>query len=293
MKKYRSHAKINLFLDIISKYKNDYHGIKSIFSEISLYDLIEYDLNESGKLNFIDRDGKLPDDNLLAKAGKVFSGNFKSLDFGIDFYIKKNIPIGGGLGGGSSNATSVLKILNKNNKTCFTKKKLKKMGKTLGADIPFFIDGGIQIVKGIGEKLKKINIKKMDLNILLVFPNTGISTKRAYELIDENGLYKNSRLYKKKYTNLIKSLKQNNYYGIINNLYNTFEEVIYKEYPELKKIYNEILISGADKALLSGSGSTILGFYSSRENMEKGLEKLLKNGRNAIITTPIFNSQTD
>ena len=133
-----------------------------------------------------------------------------------------------------------------------------------------------------------MNLKKLDLNILLVFPKIGVSTKRAYELIDKYNLNKKSTLYNKKYTNLINALKKNDYKGIINNVYNTFEEVIYSEYFELKKVYNEILDSGADKALLSGSGSTIIGFYSTHEILKKSLGKLESSGHNAILTKIIL-----
>ena len=110
---YKSYAKLNIFLDVVTRYKNTYHGIKSIFCQISLCDVIDYRPNDLKVVRVFDSKGVLPEDNLLTKAADSFSRFTGRIPRGIDFHIEKNIPMGGGLGGGSSNAAAVLNILNK------------------------------------------------------------------------------------------------------------------------------------------------------------------------------------
>lgn len=277
MNKYKSNAKINIFLDVVSLLNNGYHNIRSIFCEISLYDIIKYKINKSSELRYFDFNKKyLDENNLVIKAGNLFSDYIKTPPVGIDFFLKKNIPIGGGLGGGSSNAASIIKILNKFWNKNYDTNKLKKLSKELGADVPFFINGGIQKVTGYGQITKKINTRSLKLFIVLIFPKLNISSKHAYQLIDKTDLSKENSINKNKFNNLLNAINKDNYKEIINNIYNKFEEVIFFEYPLLKKIYFNILDSNADKAFMSGSGSTMVGIYSTKNKMKNGIN-ILKN----------------
>lgn len=279
MNTYKSNAKINIFLDVISLLDNGYHNIRSIFCEVSIFDLIKYDDNQSGKLHYFDFDkNTLSLDNLIVKAGSLFSERFKKIPIGIDFYLKKNIPIGGGLGGGSSNAASIIKILNNHWNIKYENKKLKKISQSIGADVPFFIKGGIQKVTGFGQITNEIKIKTLNLDILLIFPDINVSTKKAYQLIDKADLSKNDSINKKKYNNLIEAIQNDKYKMIIDNIYNKFEEVVFHEYPELTDIYNDILNANADKVFMSGSGSTLVGVFPSKNKARNGLNILKKSG---------------
>ena len=280
MYKFKSNAKINIFLDIISLLDNGYHNIRSVFCEISFFDDIKYKNNKISKLRYFTQD----ENNLVVKAGKLFNNNLKNTISGLDFFLKKNIPLGSGLGGGSSNAAAVIKILNEYYNLKLSSEKLKDLSKKIGADVPFFIDGGIQKkkvhqkVEGFGEKTNKIIESPLNLNIILVFPEINISTVTAYKLIDKKGLNKETTVNKKKYIKLLNAIKDNNYQEVINNIYNKFEEVIFPEYPKLKKIYNEILDTKADKVFMSGSGSTLVGIYPTVKIMKKGIRSLKKIG---------------
>ena len=108
-----------------------------------------------------------------------------------------------------------------------------------------------------------------------------ISTPYAYELIDKSGVCKDIFGYRRRFNKILDAIKNNNYIKIIKNIYNKFEEVIFVEYPDLQNIYEDILNSNADKAFMSGSGSTMVGVYPTKERLEKGLEKLKKNGYKA------------
>lgn len=273
---YNSYAKINLFLDIISKYKNGYHGLRSIFAEISLSDQIQYKTNQKKELTFTDMSGLLPENNLLKKAGDEFCRNIKKIPGGVDFIITKNIPIGGGLGGGSSNAAAVLKILNRLWNTGFNKKKLIDIASKIGADVPFFISGGIQKAGGIGQLLSELKIKNLDLNLLLLFPETGVITAEAFKYLDNNKLCKDDYFLKKRFLNLIDGLYNNDYKTIVENVYNKFEESVFAMYPVIKKNYDELLNNNSDKVLMSGSGSTLIAFFDNQKKLDQCCDNLLK-----------------
>jgi 4-diphosphocytidyl-2-C-methyl-D-erythritol kinase len=282
LKTYKSYAKLNLFLDVIALYKNNYHKIRSLFVETDLHDIIEYEPNKEGKIRVFDKSGTLPSENLLVKAAAKFVQQIGVTPFGVDFYVDKKIPIGGGMGGGSSNAAGVLKILNSLWKINYGFEKLENIAGVIGADVPFFIKGGIRKVSGIGQILSETQSKIRNLNFILILPEVSVSTPLAYKKIDEANLSKESFYHKKKYKNIITGFENCNYNLIIENVYNKFEEVVFKEYPVLLQIKNDILKSGADVSFMSGSGSTMVGIYENDLKKESGVKQLKKNGYKII-----------
>lgn len=265
-----SYGKINLFLDITGCYKNGYHRIRSLFCETSLSDVLFFERNTVSRVRVFDKLNILPEDNLLKKAADKMEGIIKKIPFGVDFLIEKRIPIGGGMGGGSSNAATVLKVLNRIWNINFSEKKLQEIGKTLGADVPFFIKGGIQKVTGIGEILNPVSISNTNLNILLIIPDVSVSTLLAYRMIDKNNLSCTSYENEKRLKKLILGLRENDYNLITNNIFNKFEVVVFEEYPVLGKIKVDMIKSGADVSFMSGSGSTMVAIYNNRKKLEEG-----------------------
>ena len=145
-------AKINVFLDITKKYKNEYHKIESVFLETNLCDELNYKIISSEKCIIKNLPSDIdPENNLINKAYETFFKYSNSHKIGIEIDIIKNIPLGGGLGGGSSDAAGILKILNRLCNTKFSSAKLKEIGKKIGSDVPYFIDCGTQKVTGTGE----------------------------------------------------------------------------------------------------------------------------------------------
>ncbi len=269
-------AKINVFLDVTQKYKNGFHKIESVFFETSLVDELIYEKNSS-KECIINGSSINSKDNLIFKAYEVFFNNTKCKKIGLNVELKKNIPLGGGLGGGSSDAAGMLKILNNICKTGLSSKRLKEIAVQIGSDVPYFIDGKTQIVTGTGNITRKIN-SKINFYSLMVFPETKISTPDAYGWLDEDKVIYNSFENQMNHKRLIKAIENGNYDLFIHSLYNKFEKSIFSRFEELQLIKDEIIKSGADNALMSGSGSTILGFFNSFEKMQKSVEILRKKG---------------
>ena len=167
----KSYSKINLGLKVLNLRPDNFHNINSIFIEVDLCDILQFVPSDSFKLNCINKNIPLDNSNTIAQAYKILSEKF---DFRkhYEIIVDKNIPIGGGMGGGSSNAAATLKALNKLNNLNLTNKNLMDIALKIGSDVPFFIEGGLKFVYGRGEKIKPHMFSLIDaIYILLVFLN--------------------------------------------------------------------------------------------------------------------------
>lgn len=174
--KVKAYAKLNLYLEIVGKREDGYHLLKSVMQEVGLFDTLS--ITPSKKDTFTSSDKSLEgDDNLIMRALKEFR---KHRDLGpVSIHLEKNIPMGAGLGGGSSDAASALKAFNYLVEEPLSIEDLKTIGLSLGADIPFFIEGGRTLVEGIGEKLTPLTAKP-GREVLLIKPPCHLSTPKVY-----------------------------------------------------------------------------------------------------------------
>jgi 4-diphosphocytidyl-2-C-methyl-D-erythritol kinase len=254
-----SPAKINLRLEILSKRPDNYHEIKTIFHKISIFDKIGLEKIPGNEVQLTIDNPAIPTDNtnLAVKAANLLF-NYADIKPGIKIEIKKKIPAGAGLGGGSSNAAITLKGLNRLLNLNISEKILSETAVKLGADVPFFLtDASTAYATGIGEKIKSIETHNK-LWFLVIFPGFTVSTAWAY-----NSFNKYNLLTKSTKNNIIK-----NYSVDINtvksSLYNDFESVVNKRHPEIPKIKEQLLKTGAQGAMLSGSGSSVFGIFADK-----------------------------
>ena len=222
-----ANAKINLALSINHKRSDGYHDISSIMQEIDLHDTVEVSKNDSNQIKIISNGLRVPVDesNLCYIAAEIFFNEY-NFYHGIDITINKKIPIGAGLGGGSSNAAVTLKALYKLFNISIDKTTFYKISSQIGADVPFFYNGCLQIAEGIGDKLRSISPLFNNYFFLLVCPPIHISTEWAY------------KRYNKYLENHIKTSK---FQPLSDNIdfslwRNDFEKVVLSTYPEIKKI---------------------------------------------------------
>jgi len=211
-----------------------------------------------------------PSENLAYKAALLFLKS-SGIKKGVEVYLEKNIPVGSGLGGGSSNAASVLLGLNKLWKVGFTRDNLKMMALKIGMDVPFFIDGGMAYATGRGERVRKVS-PHPSFWVLLIDPGFPISTKWAYDNIDNSLLLTKNHSYAKIMLNAIKkrSIKK-----IAGFLFNRFEELINKEYPNfLENTKCKLADAGAIGTLMTGSGPVVFGIVEGRRDAYRGLERI-------------------
>ena len=263
---FRAPAKINLFLRVLRKRKDNYHDIASLMQKITLYDELSFSLRPEGIV--LNCPGSvLPNtpDNLVFRAAQAIF-NYVKYPSGIEITLTKNIPQAAGLGGGSSDAATTLMAINEICSLNLTKTQLMKLGAKLGADVPFFIFGNTALAHGIGDKLKDVqNLPK--LNMVLINPAFPLSTKMVYENL-------NLRLTRGKNNYSIpRFLKMGD---IIRELHNDLESVSLEMHPELADLKKMLLRHGALGALMSGSGPTVFGIFRDGKEAKKILEVIKK-----------------
>ena len=263
--KLKTPAKVNLSLEVLKKLPNGYHQIRFVMAKISaLYDEISITFNPKKKYIVIrSSNNKIPLDekNICFRAVKRFLEKTKK-SIGVRINIKKNIPIGAGLGGGSSDGSATLKILNQYFHYPLSKKQLMEIGSEIGKDIPsFFSPKSAAFVEGMGEKISRV-FDFSNQNILLVNPKIHISTKHVYERLSP----KIKKIKRKENVSLkmMLAVKKKNIDDIAKYLYNDFERVLEKEYPVIREIKNKLMNFGASGALMTGSGSTVFGIFKNK-----------------------------
>jgi 4-diphosphocytidyl-2-C-methyl-D-erythritol kinase len=256
----KSCAKINVGLRIKNKRDDGFHNIETIFYPIKLYDEIK--LNSELVSGSIENKISLKCNKYYIPTGKnnicykVIENFFDIFEIREKYYfkvfIKKNIPVGGGLGGGSSNAACVIIYLLKkfNINLVENRNKIMELALNAGSDVPFFLFMRPSYAAGRGEKINFLPDFNIDYDILIINPNIHISTKWAFENLKPVVNSDSEELNKIKNFILDPVLFRND-----------FEPVVFEKYPELQNIKNELLAKGAVLASLSGSGATMYGLF--------------------------------
>lgn len=246
-----SPAKINLYLNIVGKYSGGFHQIESIVERVSLFDEIDIQIKKDHSIKITSNQKSLEtDQNLVVKAAKLIKKKCK-ISFGFDFYLKKNIPIGSGLGGGSSNAASTLIGLNTVLDLDLSQKKLYELGAKLGSDVNFFISqSSFALLQGRGEKVKPLEINKK-FRHFIIWPGVSVSTKNVY---------KNTRVKLTKFFNNVNilqyALSRGDTFLIRKSIFNALEKGSFLVCSELKKA-KEYLREKSIFSKVTGSGSAL------------------------------------
>ena len=244
-------AKINLGLHITGKRSDGYHTIETIFYPIPLTDALEAVKSEKTllKQTGIKLDSE-PDENLVMKAYKFMSKKYNLPP--LEIHLKKAIPSGAGLGGGSADAAFALKLINNLCECNISEEKLEKIAASIGADCPFFIRNKPVIATGIGNIFNPSDILLNGYTIYVVKPPVAVSTKEAYSNIipqkPEFSLNKLSSLPVSEWRDLLK---------------NDFEPYIFEKFPVIGEIKNKLYSLGAEYAAMSGSGSSVFGLFKN------------------------------
>ena len=242
-------AKINIGLNILEKRQDGYHNISSLFYPVdSIFDVLE--IVPSNSFSFFSTGIQInSQENICIKAYNLLKSEFDIPS--VKIHLHKTIPIGSGLGGGSSDGAFTLKVLNSLFHLGITIRKLEEYALRLGADCPFFIENIPKYVEGIGEKMTPIEIDLSKFNIRIVSPELHISTAEAYN---------NLKIDTKEINDLFESLK-----GPVeswkNVVKNDFEDSMSDNYPSLKLIKSKLYEDGAIYASMTGSGSSFYGVF--------------------------------
>jgi 4-diphosphocytidyl-2-C-methyl-D-erythritol kinase len=253
-----AYAKINIGLNIISKREDGYHNIETVFQQIDLFDQIIVKRIPELSVNIRCSDRRIPTNhnNLCYKAVKLIQ-ELTGIKEGVEIEIHKRIPIGAGLGGGSSDAAATLEGLRQLWQVQITSEELRGLALRLGADVPFFLRGGTVLASGIGEKLRSL-VLPFNYYCLLIYPNIEISSTWVYKnfnfvLTKTKKSIKLSQIFSQQ-------IYQRNLRSVISN---DLEEVVFQKHPILNQIKQLLYRYGAFFAGMSGSGSTIYGLFKN------------------------------
>ena len=284
--KFKTPAKVNLGLHVHGKREDGFHELETIFQMVSLFDDVELELLSSGIKLECDMPGIPTDDtNLVCKAALLLRKSYQVEGKGVSIRLKKKIPFGAGLGGGSGNAAGVLMGLNRLWDLNIDREKLFTLAAELGSDVPFFLTSPCALGKGRGERLKVLE-SCSKFQVLLVFPGFPIATSWVYQ---------NLRLKLTKRPNNISILRKNlslsNITSLGSQLYNDLESVVIQKFPEVKVVKDELWAWGALGVLLSGSGSTVFGIFDDLEKAQVACASL--NGDWERVVTETIGSFTE
>ena len=293
----KAYAKINLHLEILNRRSDAYHNLFSFNASVDLFDVLTFnkiDLsNKPGNDTFIEiipaggnykeLTSAIPvEDNLITKAVKAYLQKIGASGR-ISISLKKDIPAGAGLAGGSSDAAAAIRTLNKHT-GILGEDELAELAAGIGADVPYCLKGGFAICEGIGERIELLNVTT---GLFVIIANCGIhiDTGWAYNSLNRKADMPDTIIKRIEKTRLLirQNIENDCFEGIFPYFKNDFEDIILNKYPEIKDIKQEILNHGALYAVMTGSGSSVVGLFKDI-NSAKSAEKSLNNKAKVFLT---------
>lgn len=252
-------AKLNLDLRVLFKRPDGFHELRSVFQTISLADRIGIAFRKSRRTEIrMVGNIEIPD-NLIVRAARLCLEEMR-ISAEIDFVLDKRIPMGAGLGGGSTDAAAVLLALPALADKTIPQKRLIPLAAQLGSDVPFFLLGGTTVVLGRGDELYPISDRRAK-HVLLVSPDVHVSTPEAYRALS-------SRLTPESAQPKLAAFQADLWSGGAEAA-NDFEQVVFEQHPRLKAIRNRLRGAGAETALMTGSGSSVFGIFPGKAELAK------------------------
>ena len=248
-----ANAKLNLYLDIVGRREDGYHLLETVMQSITLSDVLDISFQESGGIEISCSAPHIPTDerNICYKAAKKYI-DAAGISCGVKIDIHKRIPDGAGMGGGSADAAAVFRAMEEHF-GALGEERLMVLAASVGADVPFCLAGGTRICTGIGENMQRTTAVE-GCCFLIVMPDFTCPTGEAYARYDKAPIPAKNRLGE-----FAASLP----YGFADKLYNSFE-VLYAD-ERINGIKDRLIASGAEGALLTGSGAAVFGAFGSRE----------------------------
>ncbi|MBR1660150.1 MAG: 4-(cytidine 5'-diphospho)-2-C-methyl-D-erythritol kinase [Oscillospiraceae bacterium] len=279
----RAFAKLNLTLDVLGRLSNGYHEMRMVMQSVGLWDEVSLELTGNGEITARSNFSFLPGDgrNIAVKAAAAFFDAAGMDGAGVRIALHKRIPVGAGMGGGSSDAAAVLRGLNTLCGTGFSPEKLMELGGTLGSDVPFCVCGGTRLATGRGELLEPLP-PMPDCGIVICKPAFSIRTPELFERIDS----RNSRI-RPDTEGMAAALREGDLPGIAHRMFNVFEDVLPQRYGEIAHLKQALLDLGALGAVMTGTGSAVFGLFLDLEEAERAKAALGETCRECFAAAPL------
>lgn len=265
----KAYGKINPGLDVLRRREDGYHEVKMIMQTVSLYDVLKFSVLDEDKIELSCSNASLSvdEDNIVYKACRMIKEDY-DIKKGIRIHIEKNIPIAGGMAGGSTDGATTLVGMNKIFDLRISKTKLMEYGLRLGADVPFCLMGGTALSEGIGEKLTGIS-PMPKCYLLIVKPDIRVSTKTVYENLRLDTVTNHPDI-----DEMIRAFRDKDINKISDLMGNVLETVTIPLHPEIQDIKEKLREEGALNSLMSGSGPTVFGVFEQKRAAVKAKKEL-------------------
>ena len=274
-------AKLNLYLGIHGLREDGYHELETVFQSIDLRDLVSISVHQKGGISLRCNKPYLPTDerNLAYQAAQAFFQTAGMENPGLHINIKKIIPVGAGMAGGSTDAACVLRLLNRAFDCPLTGDQLAEVALKLGADVPFCLWGGTALAGGVGEKLRSLN-PMPNCFIVVAKPHFSVSTKAAFGLYDLNPILCPPS------TAVVEALETGDLEALAKGMTNSLEAPVVEKYPRIAQLVSKLEHAGALGARMTGSGSAVFGIFDQQSEAQKAASSLRSLCREVFITHP-------
>ena len=280
--KEKAYAKLNLSLDVTSCRDDGYHDMLMVMQTVSLCDDVSVSLNDSGvikascNLPFIPCDER----NLAVKAAVKYLEAIGESNQGLDIDLQKNIPVGAGMAGGSSNAAAVLRALNRLYSNRLSVAELEEIAGHVGSDVAFCVAGGTSLAKGRGEILTELKAMP-DCYIVICKPEFSISTPELFKKLDSSPMRHHPDTQ-----GILQALEDGELRELCMRMYNVFEDVDDRRMRTVAEIKGTLLDHGAMGAIMTGTGSAVFGIFTTEEQAEAAKNELNKAHKFCCISKP-------
>ncbi len=276
-------AKINLGLDVVGKRPDGYHEVRMVMQMLQLHDQVWIERTKQPGIRIETNLSFLPTDerNIAYRAADMLMAEHDIRE-GVKIRIEKHIPVAAGMAGGSTNCAAVLIGMNQLFELGLSKEELMKLGVKLGADVPYCILRETALSEGIGEVLTPVR-GMPKCSILVAKPPFSVSTKHVYSALKLDEVTRHPDI-----DGMIKALEQQDLDGVTKRLANVLETVTIPEHPDIERIKQLMLESGAKGSLMSGSGPTVFGIFDREETAKAAAETVRQSGlaRQIYVTAP-------
>ena len=279
----KAYAKLNISLDVGAKRPDGYHEMNMVMQTVSLCDEITVSLTGDGKLSARSNLRFIPTDerNLAVKAARVFLAAAGKEGQGLMLSLRKRIPVGAGMAGGSSDAAAVLRALNRLYGGLFSCAELEKLAEQVGSDVAFCVAGGTALATGRGEILNPLPALP-DCKIVICKPEFSISTPELFRKLDSAPVRHHPDT-----AGILEGLEQGDLTAICRRMYNVFEDVGDRRMRTVSQIKSRMLDFGALGSIMTGTGSAVFGVYTDATAAESAAKALAKEYKFTFVSEPV------
>lgn len=279
----RAYAKLNISLDIVGKRPDGYHDMVMVMQSVSLCDELCIRLNDTGELSAVSDLHFIPNDerNLAVRAARQFLDAAGEPGQGVEISMKKRIPVGAGMAGGSADAAAVLRSMNRLYGGRFSTAELEEIAAGIGSDVVFCVAGGTALAQGRGELLTRLP-DMPECYFVICKPGFSISTPELFRSIDSAPLRHHPDT-----AGILESLDRGELEGICRRLYNVFEDVSDRRIKTVGEIKSRLLDCGAAGAVMTGTGSAVFGIFTDAATARKAQSALLREYRFCCVAEPV------